>query len=40
MLEKIGGILYPLYSKYIPPFDKVFEQFAVVTKIEAELTEN
>ncbi|MEM9856433.1 MAG: SRPBCC domain-containing protein [Bacteroidota bacterium] len=36
MTEKIGGLMFPLYSKYIPPFDKSFEQFADDLKTEAE----
>ena len=37
MKEKIGGILFPMYAKYIPPFDQSFEQFARDLKKEAEL---
>ena len=36
MSEKIGGLLFPLFSNYIPPFDKSFEQFAADLKREAE----
>jgi uncharacterized protein YndB with AHSA1/START domain len=36
MIEKIGGLMFPLYAKYIPPFDKSFEQFAGDLKKEAE----
>ncbi len=36
MDEKIGGIMFPLFSKYIPPFDKSFEQFAGDLKKAAE----
>ena len=36
MTEKIGGLMFPLYAKYIPPFDKSFEQFAGDLKKEAE----
>lgn len=36
MNEKIGGILFPLFSKFIPPFDESFEQFAKDLKKEAE----
>lgn len=25
MTEKIGGLMFPLYAKYIPPFDESFE---------------
>lgn len=37
MTEKIGGLMFPMYSKYIPPFDKSFEQFANDLKKEAEM---
>lgn len=40
MTEKIGGLLFPLYAKYIPPFDKSFEQFAADLKKEAEIIHN
>jgi uncharacterized protein YndB with AHSA1/START domain len=36
MSEKIGGPLFPLFAKYIPPFDQSFEQFAADLKKEAE----
>lgn len=36
MYEKMGGLLFPLYAKYIPPFDEAFEQFAADLKSEAE----
>lgn len=36
MDEKIGGLMFPMYAKYIPPFDKSFEQFAADLKKEAE----
>jgi hypothetical protein len=36
MTEKIGGFMFPLYAKYIPPFDASFEQFALALKTEAE----
>lgn len=36
MYEKMGGLMFPLYAKYIPPFDEAFEQFAVDLKREAE----
>ncbi|MEM9770509.1 MAG: SRPBCC domain-containing protein [Cyanobacteria bacterium P01_D01_bin.73] len=39
MTEKIGGILFPLYGRYIPPFDKAFEQFAMDLKQAAETRE-
>ncbi len=37
MTEKIGGLMFPLYAKMIPPFDQSFEQFAADLKKEAEL---
>jgi|GEM_PF-182752 len=36
MHEKIGGIMFPMYAKYIPPFDESFEHFARDLKQEAE----
>lgn len=36
MTEKIGGMMFPLYAKYIPPFDRSFEQFAADLKKESE----
>lgn len=36
MMEKIGGPFFPLFAKYIPPFDASFEQFATDLKREAE----
>jgi hypothetical protein len=36
MIEKIGGPIFPLFAKMIPPFDKTFEQFASDLKNEAE----
>ncbi len=36
MTEKIGGLMFPMYAKYIPPFDEMFEQFANDLKKEAE----
>jgi len=36
MSEKIGGPLFPLFAKMIPPFDRSFEQFAADLKKEAE----
>ena len=36
MTEKIGGLMFPLYAKYIPPFDEAFDQFAADLKKEAE----
>jgi uncharacterized protein YndB with AHSA1/START domain len=40
MSEKIGGLMFPLYAKYIPPFDKSFELFAIGLKKEAEAIAN
>jgi uncharacterized protein YndB with AHSA1/START domain len=37
MDEKIGGLMFPLYAKMIPPFDASFEQMAADLKREAEL---
>ncbi len=36
MTEKIGGPLFPLFAKMIPPFNASFEQFATSLKQEAE----
>ncbi|MGQ1784112.1 hypothetical protein [Saccharicrinis sp. GN24d3] len=36
MSEKIGGPLFPLFSKMIPPFDESFEKFSNDLKKEAE----
>jgi uncharacterized protein YndB with AHSA1/START domain len=36
MTEKIGGWMFPLYAKHIPPFDASFEQFAADLKKAAE----
>ncbi|MEO1051932.1 MAG: SRPBCC domain-containing protein [Bacteroidota bacterium] len=36
MDEKMGGLMFPMYAKYIPPFDENFEQFARDLKQEAE----
>ena len=36
MVEKIGGPLFPLFAKMIPPFDNAFEQYAKDLKNEAE----
>lgn len=40
MAEKIGGLMFPMYAKYIPPFDQSFEQFAADLKNEAEVIHN
>ena len=36
MTERIGGLMFPMYAKYIPPFDEVFEQYVADLKKEAE----
>jgi uncharacterized protein YndB with AHSA1/START domain len=36
MREKIGGPLFPLFAKMIPPFDDAFDQFAADLKKRAE----
>lgn len=36
MTEKIGGPMFPLFAKMIPPFDETFEMFAADLKKEAE----
>ncbi len=40
MTEKIGGFMFPMYAKHIPPFDKSFEQFASDLKKESETIMN
>jgi uncharacterized protein YndB with AHSA1/START domain len=40
MTEKIGGLLFPMYGRFIPPFDESFEQFAADLKKEAETIHN
>ncbi len=40
MTEKIGGLMFPLFAKYIPPFDESFDQFANDLKKEAETLTN
>jgi len=40
MTEKIGGLMFPMYAKMIPPFDQSFEQFAGDLKKEAEIIMN
>ncbi len=40
MVEKIGGFMFPMYAKYIPPFDQSFEQFASDLKKESETIMN
>lgn len=36
MTEKIGGPLFPLFAKMIPPFDESFDKFAHDLKAESE----
>lgn len=36
MTEKIGGPLFPLFAKMIPPFDESFDKFSNDLKTEAE----
>jgi uncharacterized protein YndB with AHSA1/START domain len=40
MTEKIGGLMFPMYAKMIPSFDKSFEQFAGDLKRESETIMN
>jgi uncharacterized protein YndB with AHSA1/START domain len=40
MTEKIGGLMFPMYAKMIPPFDQSFEQFAGDLKKESETIMN
>ncbi|MBL7985161.1 MAG: SRPBCC domain-containing protein [Flavobacteriales bacterium] len=40
MTERIGGLLFPMYAKYIPSFDASFNAFAADLKKEAELIQN
>ena len=40
MKEKIGGLMFPMYAKYLPPFEENFKQFASDLKNEAELIYN
>ncbi|MFT6867592.1 MAG: hypothetical protein ACJA08_002435 [Cyclobacteriaceae bacterium] len=40
MTERIGGLMFPLYAKMIPPFDETFELFAIDLKKESELIQN
>lgn len=37
MHERIGGLMFPMYAKYIPSFDNSFNAFAADLKKEAEL---
>ncbi len=36
MTETIGGPIFPLFARFVPPFDESFEQFAADLKREAE----
>lgn len=36
MQQKIGGLMFPMYAKYIPSFDESFNQFISDLKNEAE----
>jgi uncharacterized protein YndB with AHSA1/START domain len=40
MAEKIGGPIFPLFAKLIPPFDESFETFAADLKKAAESLES
>ena len=40
MREKIGGPLFPLFSRFIPLFDESFERYAADLKMEAESIQN
>lgn len=40
MREKIGGLFFPLFARFIPPFDLSFEQFAADLKRESEAIQN
>ncbi|WP_282161532.1 SRPBCC domain-containing protein [Ulvibacterium marinum] len=40
MTEKIGGPMFPLFAKIIPPFDQSFEKFANDLMKEAEFIQN
>lgn len=40
MHERIGGLMFPMYAKYIPPFDVSFNSFAAELKKEAELIQS
>lgn len=37
MVEKIGGLMFPMYANMIPPFDESFEKFASDLKRESEI---
>ena len=40
MHERIGGLMFPMYAKYIPSFDENFNAFAADLKREAELIQS
>ncbi len=40
MHEKMGGLMFPLYSRFLPPFETSFEGFARDLKNEAEMIQN
>ncbi|UTW64649.1 SRPBCC domain-containing protein [bacterium SCSIO 12741] len=40
MREKIGGLMFPMYKGYLPPFEENFEQYARDLKNEAETIAN
>lgn len=40
MSERIGGLMFPMYAKYIPSFDENFDTFAADLKKEAELIQS
>lgn len=40
MTEKIGGLFFPLFARFIPSFDESFEQFVADLKQEAEAINN
>ena len=40
MVEKIGGLMFPLFASQIPSFDESFEQFTADLKKEAEMIFN
>lgn len=40
MTERIGGLMFPMYAKFIPSFDESFDRFAADLKKEAEAIAN
>ncbi len=40
MVEKMGGLTFPLWSRFLPPFEESFERFAADLKKEAEMINN